>query len=146
MAVKPIPEGYHTVTPYLYVKGAARLIDFLKQAFGAEETFRIGHDGMVMHAVAKIGDSLVMISDVMGEDGPMSTMLFLYVEDVDTVYKRAVQAGGTSVEEPKDQFWGDRAGAVKDAFGNIWWIATHVEDVSKEELERRQREMVSQHA
>ncbi len=146
MAVKPIPEGYHTVTPYLIVKGAARLIDFMKQAFRAEETFRMDHDGMVMHATAKIGDSIVMISDAMGEQGPMPTMLFLYVDDIDAVHRRAVQAGAASVQEPANQFWGDRAGAVKDAFGNIWWIATHVEDVSKEELERRQREMVSQHA
>jgi PhnB protein len=146
MAVKAIPDGYHSVTPYLIVRGAAQLIDFLKEAFGAEETFRMPGGGGIMHAVVRIGDSLVMMSDAMGEHGPMPTMLFLYVEDVDAVYKRSLQAGATSTQEPENQFWGDRAGAVKDALGNQWWIATHVEDVSVEELERRQREMAAQHA
>ena len=146
MAVKAIPDGYHTVTPYLIVKGAAQLIDFLKEAFGAQETFRMPGGGGIMHAEVRIGDSMVMMSDAMGEFGPIPTMLFLYVEDVDGVYERALRAGGASIQKPENQFWGDRAGAVKDAFGNMWWIATHVEDVSFEELERRQREMASQHA
>jgi uncharacterized glyoxalase superfamily protein PhnB len=146
MAVKPIPDGYHSVTPYLVVKGAAQMIDFLKEAFGAQETFRMPGPEGIMHAEVRIGDSVVMMSDAMGEYGPMPTMLFLYVEDVDAVYKRALQAGATSTQKPEDQFWGDRAGAVKDAFGNQWWMATHVEDVPFEELERRQREMASQHA
>ena len=146
MAAKAIPDGYHSVTPYLVVKGAAQLIDFVKQAFGAQETFRMPGPEGIMHAMVKIGDSVVMMSDAMGEYGPMPTMLFLYVEDVDAVYKRALQAGATSTQEPENQFWGDRAGAVKDAFGNQWWIATHVEDVAVEELERRGREMASQHA
>ena len=146
MATKAIPDGYHTVTPYLIVKGAAQLIDFLKETFGAEETFRMPGGGGIMHAEVRIGDSAVMMSDAMGEYGPMPTMLFLYVEDVDAVYERALKAGGVSTQEPEDQFWGDRAGAVKDAFGNQWWIATHVEDVPVEELERRQREMASRQA
>jgi PhnB protein len=146
MAVKAIPDGYHSVTPYLIVKGAAQLIDFLKEAFGAQETFRMPGPEGIMHAEVRIGNSVVMMSDAMGEYGPMPTMLFLYVEDVDAVYKRALQAGATSTQEPENQFWGDRAGAVKDAFGNQWWMATHVEDVPFEELERRQREMTSQHA
>jgi uncharacterized glyoxalase superfamily protein PhnB len=146
MAVKPIPDGFHTVTPYLIVKGAAKLLDFLEQAFRAEETFRMPGPEGIMHAEVKIGDSFVMMSDAMGEYGPTPTMLFLYVEDVDGVHKRAVQTGATSVQEPQNQFWGDRAGAVKDSFGNTWWIATHVEDVPMEELERRQREMAPQHA
>ncbi|HJX62056.1 MAG TPA: VOC family protein [Dehalococcoidia bacterium] len=146
MAVKAIPDGYHSVTPYLIVKGAAQLIDFVKQAFGAQETFRMPGGGGIMHAEVRIGDSMVMMSDAMGEYGPMPTMLFLYVEDVDAVYKRALKAGGVSTQEPEDQFWGDRAGAVKDAFGNQWWIATHVEDVPIEELERRQRELAQRQA
>jgi len=146
MAVKAIPDGYHSVTPYLVVRGAAQLIDFLKEAFGAQETFRMPGGGGIMHAEVRIGDSMVMMSDAMGEYGPMPTMLFLYVDDVDAVYERALKAGGVSTQKPEDQFWGDRAGAVKDAFGNQWWMATHVEDVPMEELERRQREMASQHA
>ena len=146
MAVKAIPDGYHSVTPYLIVKGAAQLIDFVKQAFGAQETFRMPGGGGIMHAEVRIGDSMVMMSDAMGEYGPMPTMLFLYVEDVDAVYKRALKAGGVSTQEPEDQFWGDRGGAVKDAFGNQWWIATHVEDVPIEELERRQRELAQRQA
>ena len=128
------------------MKGAAKLIDFVKEAFGAQETFRMPGPEGIMHAELRVGDSMVMMSDAMGEYTPMPTMLFLYVEDVAAVYKRALQAGGVSTQAPENQFWGDRAGAVKDAFGNIWWIGTHVEDVSKEELERRQREMASQHA
>ena len=146
MAVKPIPDGYHTVTPYLIVKGAAQLIDFLKEAFGAQETFRMPGPEGIMHAEVRIGDSAVMMSDAMAEFGPMPTMIHLYVEDADAVYKRALQAGATPVQELKDQFYGDRAGGVKDAFGNLWYIATHVEDVPMEELQRRQQEMASQHA
>jgi len=146
MAVKAIPDGYHTVTPYLIVKGAAQLIDFLKEAFGAQETFRMPGPGGIMHAEVKIGDSSVMMSDAMAEYGPMPTMIHLYVEDVDAVYKRALQAGATPVQELKDQFYGDRAGGVKDPFGNLWYIATHVEDVPMEELERRQRELAHQQA
>jgi len=147
MAAKAIPEGYHTVTPHLVVRGAAKQIDFLKQAFGAEEKGRSpGPNGELMHAVVKIGDSMVMMSDAMGQVEPRPMVLFLYVEDSDAVYRRALQAGATTVMELKDQFWGDRAGAVQDAFGNVWWIGTHVEDVSMEELQRRLQEtMVGQH-
>jgi PhnB protein len=142
MAAKAIPDGYHSVTPHLMVRGGAQLIDFLKQAFGAEEKSRTLGPGGIMHAEVKIGDSMVMLSDAMGGVDPMPMVLFLYVEDADAVYKRALQAGGTSIQELKDQFWGDRAGAVKDDFGNVWWIATHVEDVSPEELKRRLQEMM----
>jgi len=146
MAAKAIPEGYHTVTPHLVVRGAAELIDFLKQAFGAVERERAPSSGPIMHAEVKIGDSMVMLSDAMGEVEPRPMVLFLYVEDSEAVYRRALQAGGTTVMELKDQFWGDRAGAVQDAFGNVWWIGTHVEDVSMEELQRRLQEtMVGQH-
>jgi PhnB protein len=146
MTAKPIPDGYHTVTPYLIVKGAAQLIDFLKAAFGAQETFRMPGPEGIMHAEVRIGDSVVMMSDAMGEYGPMPTMIHLYVEDVDAAYKRALQAGATPVQELKDQFYGDRAGGVRDAFGNLWFIATHVEDVPFEELERRRQELTHQPA
>jgi uncharacterized glyoxalase superfamily protein PhnB len=138
MAVKPIPDGYHTVTPYLIVEGAQKLIDFLKQGFGAKETFSMpGPDGKIGHAEVKIGNSMVMLADANPRWKPTKTMLYLYVEDVDAVYKKAVAAGGKSVMEPTNQFYGDRSAGVEDAFGNHWGIATHVEDVPMDELERR---------
>lgn len=122
MAVKPIPDGYHTVTPYLIVQGVAKLIDFLKQAFEAEEIHRTTRpDGTIMHAVVRIGDSVVM----MGEFKPMPGSIYLYVNDTDATYKRALQAGAASMMEPADQFYGDRNAGVKDPVGNHWWIATH---------------------
>ena len=138
MAIKPIPDGYHTLTPYLVVKGVAKLIEFLKQAFDAKEVYRMGMpDGTVMHAEVRIGDSVVMMGEARGEYTPTSACLYMYVNDVDVVYKRAVEAGGTSVAEPTDQFYGDRSGGVKDGSGNQWWIATHKEDVPSEEIARR---------
>jgi len=136
--VKPVPEGYHTVSSYIVVPGVAKLIDFAKQAFGATEV-NVSKlpDGSVMHAEIKIGDSIIM----MGASGDKTflAMLHLYMEDVDAVYQRAIQAGGKSLREPTDQFYGDRSGAVEDAFGNQWWIATHLEDVTPEEMERRMK-------
>jgi PhnB protein len=138
MAVRPIPEGYHTVTPYLVVPGVPELIEFLKQAFDARETGRFaGPDGTIMHAEVRIGDSPVMMGEPAGGVQPIPAMLHLYVEDVDAAYRRALAAGATSVREPADQFYGDRSAGVKDCFGNQWWMATHVEDVSPEEMERR---------
>jgi len=139
MAVQPIPDGYHTVTPYLVLEGAAKFIDFAKQAFGAEETFRMaGPDGKIGHAELKIGDSMIMLGDAPGaQSGPMPGMLHLYVPDADASYKRALQAGATSLREPADQFYGDRSAGVKDAFGNQWWLATHIEDVAPEEMQKR---------
>jgi len=140
MAVKPIPEGYHTVTPYLVVQGAANLIDFLKHAFDAKEIERMARpDGLVTHAEVKIGDSIVMMGEASGEKKPTTSMLYLYVNDTDAVYKRALQAGATSVMEPADQFYGDRNAGVKDPAGNRWWIATHKEDVPPEEMAKRAR-------
>src|SRR2546422_2922688 len=137
MAAKPIPDGFRTVTPYLLVPGVAKLIDFLKQAFAAEETHRSARpDGTVMHAQVKIGDSTVMMGEPMGEFR-MPGSLYLYVTDTDATYKRALQAGATSVMAPADQFYGDRNAGVKDAGGNVWWIATHKEDVPPEELAKR---------
>jgi PhnB protein len=137
MAVKAIPEGYHTVTPSLVVKGAAQLIDFLKQAFGAEEEFRMpAPSGEIMHAEVKIGDSIVMLNDPMSQPATTAS-LFLYVGDVDAAYRRALKAGAGAVSEPADMFWGDRLAQVKDQFGNHWSIATHKEDVPPRELEKR---------
>lgn len=134
--VSPVPDGYHTVTPYLTVKGVAGLIDFLKQAFDAVETERLpGPDGKVGHAEVRIGDSVVMMGEAPGE--PMPAMLYLYVADADASYKRALEAGATSLMEPADQFYGDRSGGVKDPFGNCWYVATRKENVSPEELRRR---------
>src|SRR5271157_3475908 len=136
--VQPIPDGNHTVTPYLVVEDVPKLIDFLKQAFGAQELGRMAHpNGGVMHAEVKIGDSKVMMGEAMGEWKAKPCSLYLYVEDVDAVYQRAIQAGGTSVREPKDQFYGDRSAGVIDPCGNYWGIGTHVEDVSQDEVERR---------
>jgi uncharacterized glyoxalase superfamily protein PhnB len=137
-SVQPIPDGFHTLTPYLVVEGIPKLIDFLKRAFGAQETFRLLRpDGVVMHAELKIGDSILMMGTPMGEGKAKPCSLYLHVEDVDAVYQRAIQAGGTSVREPSDQFYGDRTGGVTDPSGNYWGIATHVEDVSHEEMAKR---------
>ncbi len=137
-SVRPIPEGYHTVTPHLTVPGVAKLIDFMKAAFDATERGRFeGPDGSVMHAEVKIGDSIVMMGEPSGEFKAMPGVLSLYVPDVDATYRRAIEAGATSLREPADQFYGDRSGGVQDASGNQWWISTHVEDVSPEEMRRR---------
>jgi len=138
MAVKPIPEGYHAVTPYLIVDGAAKLIDFLNKTFGATELFRMpAPGGKIGHAEVKIGDSNIMIADTSAEWGTRPAMLYVYVSNVDETHKRALSAGATQVKEPADQFYGDRSSGVNDAFGNYWGIATHIEDVSPEEIERR---------
>jgi len=136
LAVKAIPEGYHSVTPSLSVQGAAKLIDFLKEGFGAQEAFRMpAPNGEIMHAEVKIGDSIVMLNDLMGQS-PTTSSLFLYVTDVDQVYQRALKAGGTSLSAPANMFWGDRMAQVKDSFGNQWSIATHVEDVPPQEMQK----------
>jgi len=136
--VKPIPDGYHTVTPILMVNGAAKLIEFLKQAFDAQEKDRFTDPtGKIAHAEVTIGDSVLQLSDAMGEWKPIQVSLLVYVTDTDAKYKRALNAGATSLREPADQFYGDRTGGVKDFCGNSWWIATHTEDVSREELQRR---------
>jgi PhnB protein len=139
MAVKPIPEGHHTVTPYLVVRGAARTIDFLKNAFGAEIAFEPMKrpDGLIMHAELKIGDSIIMLGDASERAQPTQSMLHLYVPNIDAVYQRAVQAGAVSTMEPADMFYGDRTGSVKDPAGNTWYIATHKEDVAPAELKKR---------
>ena len=136
--VKPIPYGYHTVTPVLMVNDAAKLIEFLKQAFGARERERYADpDGKILHAEVTLGDSIVQLSDATGEWKPVQVPLLLYVTDTDATYRRALKAGATSLREPMDAFYGDRTAGVKDSFGNSWWIATHQEDVSREDLEKR---------
>lgn len=139
MAVKPIPDGYHAVTPYLVVNGAAKLIDFLKEVFGAEEAVRMG-DETIMHAELRLGDSAIMLSDANPEFPARSAMIYVYVPDTDAAYGRAVAAGARSTREPANEFYGDRSAGVEDAFGNYWWIATHIEDVPAEEMERRAAE------
>jgi len=146
MAVKPIPDGYHSVTPYLVVKGAAKALDYYQKAFGAAVLMRLdGPDGKVGHAEFKIGDSIIMIGDEvpqMGIVGPTNpgrcgVGLMIYVEDVDKVFQRAVAAGGTIQRPLADQFYGDRNGTIVDPFGHSWTVSTHKEDVSPEEIERR---------
>ena len=140
MAVKAKPDGYHTVTPYLIVNGASKLVEFVKQAFGATERGIMGPPGgPIMHGEVQIGDSIIMLSDGTGsaEGQPTKSMIHLYVDDVDGLYKRAIAAGATSQREPENQFYGDRSAGVTDAFGNQWYLATHVEDVSEEEMEKR---------
>jgi uncharacterized glyoxalase superfamily protein PhnB len=145
MAAKPIPEGHSTVSPYLIVPGAAKVIDLLTQAFGAKELFRSERgQGVIAHAEVKIGDSVIMLSDASPEFPAMPAMVHVYVQDVDAAYARAVRAGATSVREPSDQFYGDRSGGVKDSGGNVWWIATHKEDVSPDELARRAEQAMKQ--
>lgn len=138
MAVNPVPDGYHTVTPYLVVRDVASLIHFLEHVFDAREISRTQlPDGRTMHAEVRIGDSLVMMGETDENTPPMPAMLHLYLEDVDAAYWRALVAGAASLREPEDQFYGDRTAGVEDAFGNQWWLATRVEDVSAEEIQRR---------
>lgn len=146
--VKSIPDGYHTVTPYLLVQGADMLIDFVKKAFDAKETVRMSMpDGAIGHAEFRLGDSVIMLSEAQGgEYKPMPTGIYLYVENCDATYKRALEAGATSIMQPSDQFYGDRSASIKDKFGNIWYIATHIEDLSKEELTKRMDEYMKKRA
>jgi len=149
MAVKPIPVGYHSVTPYLIIKGAADAIEFYKQAFGATELFRFpAPDGKIGHAEIKIGDSPIMLADEfaeMGYKGPRAlggspVSLMIYLEDVDTVFNRAVEAGASVKEAVQDKFYGDRTGTLTDPFGHVWHVSTHKEDVSMEEMEERAKQ------
>lgn len=141
MTVKPIPDGYHSVTPYLMVQGVERLLDFVKQAFAAQETTRLlKADGSISHTEVRIGDSVVMMGQADEKWSPMPSTIHLYVEDCDATYRRALGAGGTSLQDPAHQFYGDRMAGVRDPVGNMWWIATHVEDLSEEEMAKRSEE------
>ena len=144
--VNPIPEGYHSVTPYLSIKGAAAAIDYYKEVFGATELFRMpGPGGKIGHAEIKIGNSPIMLADEYPEMEFVSPQtlggtpigLMIYVDDVDTMFKQAIDKGGKEVKPLQNQFYGDRSGTLKDPFGHVWTIATHVEDVAPEEMERR---------
>ena len=138
MAVNYIPEGYKTVTPYLAVKNAEKLLAFIQTVFDGQESLRMqGPDGKIAHAEMMIGDSKVMLGEPVNDKMIMPAMLNVYVRDCDAVYKKALAAGGKSSREPEDQFYGDRVAGVMDPFGNHWFIATHVEDVSEEETQRR---------
>ncbi len=140
MAVKPVPEGYHTVTPYLIVEDAAGVIAFLEQAFDAEvKSLAHAPDGLIMNAEVRVGTSMVMLADAREGIAKQTVSLYLYVDDVDTVFARAVAAGGTVTMDPADMFYGDRHGGVKDPSGNNWWIASHIEDVAEDEIERRMK-------
>lgn len=145
MKTNYIPEGFHTITPYLITKGTADVMDFLKKVFDAEEMSRMANpDGTIMHAQMRIGDSIIMLSDGRDEYPPMPVMLYLYVEDVDAVYKKAMAAGAQSLREPTNEYYGDRSGGFLDAGGNQWWVATHIEDVSEEEVEQRAEQFKNQ--
>jgi PhnB protein len=155
MAVRPIPEGYHSVTPYLAVDDAAKAIDFYKEAFGAEEFVRMpGPDGKIAHAELQIGDSKLMLSDPFpqsnvrppSERGGPTASIFLYVEDVDATFDQAQSAGAEVVSELEDMFWGDRFGTLSDPFGHVWSVATHKEDLSEEEMAERSKAAMAEMA
>ena len=155
--VRPIPEGYHSVTPYLTVNNAARAIDFYQRAFGAKKIMQMdGPDGKISHAELKIGDSMLMLSDEMprGNKSPQSlggstVGIFLYVENVDTVFNQAKSAGAKVDAPLEDMFWGDRFGKLTDPFGHSWALATHIEDVAPQDMKKRAQEAMAkmqQHA
>jgi PhnB protein len=136
--VSPVPAGYHTVTPFVIVKGAAQFIDFMKEAFGAVEMTRVTDEsGAIGHAEVRIGDSVVMLFDSKQGWPDTPAFLRLYIEDVDATYESTLKAGGSSVTKPTNMPWGDRGCRVGDPFGNLWWIMSHIEDVSPEEEEKR---------
>lgn len=148
MAVNPVPAGFQTVTPYLTVPDARKQIEFLKQAFGATttEVLHADSDGSIRHAELKIGNSMIMLGQARDQWKARPAGFYLYVPDCDVVYKRALQAGAKSIMEPADQFYGDRHGGVEDAAGNHWWIATHIEDVAPDEMQRRMQASIATQA
>ena len=147
--VKPVPEGYHSVTPYLVVQDAARALDFYQRVFGAKEIVRMNNpQGRVGHAEIRIGDSILMLAEETPNSGVRSPQsvngstvsIFVYLEDVDSVFNKALSAGAQEVQRPADMFWGDRYGRLTDPFGHSWSLATHIEDVTPEEIGRRAQE------
>ena len=148
--VRPIPDGYHAITPYLVVKGAARAIDFYKKVFGAREKFRMeGPGGTIAHAELEIGDSVIMLADENPQHGALSpgtvggtpVSIMLYVEDVDRIAEKLAKAGAKTLRPVQDMFYGDRSGGFEDPFGHRWHVSTHIEDVTPEEIERRMAKM-----
>jgi len=147
MAVKPIPDGYSTVTPYLTLNNPEATMEFLKKAFGAQETYAMRDDkGQVQHAEMKVGTSMLMLGRAHDQYTARPGNFYMYVEDCDAMYQKALAAGGKSLSEPANQFYGDRHGGVTDAEGNNWWIGTHIEDVSDDQLQRRAREFAQTQA
>lgn len=145
MATKPVPYGLHTVTPYLIVENAQALLDFVTKVLeGKQRELIQGPDGKIGHAEVTLGDSVIMLCDKPPHLDAMPASLYVYVDDTDARYERALGAGAVSVMEPADQFYGDRNAGVKDPTGNLWWIATHIEDVSPEELARRAKDKMKQ--
>ena len=142
-SIRTVPKGYHTVTPFLMVNDARGLIEFMEKALNGESTSVMKtDDGKIMHATVQIGDSIIMIADVMPGMEVMPACLYLYVDDVDASYRQAINVKGTSLREPTDEFYGDRSAGVRDEWNNQWWFATHIEDVSEEELERRKEKFL----
>jgi PhnB protein len=149
--VKPIPEGYNSITPYLAIKGAVQAIAFYKEVFGAKERICMDANGKVAHAELQIGDSMIMLADEFPEmeffapkDGRPPVSIHLYVENVDTTFEKAVKAGAKVIQPLANQFYGDRSGMIEDPYGHVWNISSHVEDVAPEEMERRQKEFMQQ--
>ena len=149
--VNPIPAGYRSITPYLVSNDAGKAIDFYVRAFGAKEISRMpGPDGRLMHAELQIGDSRIMLSDEMGGNkspltvGGSPVTIFLYVDDIDSVFRQAINAGAQPDMEPADMFWGDRYGKLTDPFGHLWALGTHIEDIAPEEMGKRAQEAMAQ--
>ena len=145
-SVKPVPDGFNTITPFLIVPGAQELLDFIEKGLNGKTEYVLKDDeGKIVHASARIGNSPIMIGDTMQGMEPITAMLYLYVDDVESIYKQALTVpGATSAREIHTEFYGDKAGCIQDKWNNKWWIATHVEDVSNEELERRKSEMLKE--
>jgi len=149
MSAKPIPDGYRSITPGLTVDRGLDALAYYERAFGAEVVRKLVLDGKLMHSEVRIGDSLIIVAEPFPDSAapdpaqPVPASLLLYTEDVDAVYARAVEAGATPVNEPSDQFHGDRAGSLRDPFGHRWWLATHTEDMSEAEMQRRMEEAMS---
>ena len=142
MAVKPIPEGYSNVIPYIICKDSEKIIDFCREVFGARiSDMSKLDDGTIVHATIHIRDSAVMFSEASGKYPAMPAMVNIYFEDVDSVYKKAIAAGAKPIKEPANEFYGDRSAGVMDISGNQWWFATHIEDVSAEEISKRHKEL-----
>ena len=142
---RPIPEGFNTVTPFLVVESAEEFLAFVEKAFGGETTVDMkSPNGQIMHATSQIGDSKIMVTDAMEGMKATQCMLYLYVENMDAVYKKALKAGATSLREPVNEFYGDRSAGITDKWNNQWWIATHIEDVDADEMYRRAEKLNKQ--
>jgi PhnB protein len=143
--VNPIPDGFHTITSYFIINNGIRFINFLKEAFNAKEIHRTTTPaGRIMHAQLKIGDSFIMMGESTEEWKPMPCTIYMYISEVDVIYKQAIKAGAKTLREPVNEFYGDRICGVEDPLGNQWWIASHIEDVSPDEMKRREEDIIKQ--